>query len=150
MKTKKITKEEILDLLPYKRPFLFVDEILTLSEEQIVAQYTFKQDEFFYEGHFVNRPVTPGVILTECMAQIGLASLGLYLIRDWVKDTAPDVAMTSNEVNYYKLVLPGEKVVVTAIKEYFRFNKLKSRVEMVNDSGALVAKGFVSGMVIKY
>lgn len=150
MKTNKLSKQEILDLLPYKRPFLFVDHILSVDEEQIIAQYTFRHDEFFYKGHFVDKPITPGVILTECMAQIGLASLGLYLISEWVTDKAPDVAMTSNKIDYYKLVLPGEKVTVTATKEYFRFQKLKCEVAMTNSAKEIVAKGFVSGMVIKH
>ena len=77
-----MTTEELIDLLPYQDPFLFVDEIDVISENAVTGSYTFKEDAFFYEGHFKNNPITPGVILTECMAQIGLVCLGIYLLAD--------------------------------------------------------------------
>ncbi|HAD95804.1 MAG TPA: hydroxymyristoyl-ACP dehydratase, partial [Cryomorphaceae bacterium] len=62
----------ILDQLPYDQPFLFVDKLHTLTEEGAEGAYTFTQNADFYRGHFKDNPITPGVILTECMAQIGL------------------------------------------------------------------------------
>ena len=70
----------ILSILPYSKPFLFVDKILEIDLNSIVGEYTFSADHDFYKGHFKDNPITPGVILTECMAQIGLACLGIYLI----------------------------------------------------------------------
>ncbi len=61
----------IISKLPYKKPFLFVDEILQIDEDGCTGSYTFPEDSDFYKGHFKDHPVTPGVILTECMAQIG-------------------------------------------------------------------------------
>ena len=74
--------QHILDLLPYKKPFLFVDSWFRYTEEGAEGKYTFKTDEYFYKGHFKNNPITPGVILTECMAQIGMVCLGIYLLSD--------------------------------------------------------------------
>ena len=74
------TASHIINSLPYSKPFLFVDRITEVDENGITAEYTFRTDEYFYEGHFVNNPVTPGVILTECMAQISLAAFGSYLL----------------------------------------------------------------------
>ena len=71
---------EIIQLLPYQKPFLFVDGIDRISEAGVTGHYTFKKEETFYEGHFKDHPITPGVILTECMAQIGLVCLGIYLL----------------------------------------------------------------------
>lgn len=73
--------QEILDRLPYSSPFLFVDELIRLDENGAEGTYRFREDEYFYQGHFKDQPVTPGVILTECMAQIGLVCLGVYLVR---------------------------------------------------------------------
>lgn len=73
--------QQIVSALPYEKPFLFVDEIVHLDESGIEGNYRFKEDEYFYQGHFKNYPVTPGVILTECMAQIGLVCLGVYLVK---------------------------------------------------------------------
>ena len=71
--------DEILKYLPYQRPFLFVDELTEISENGIIGSYTFPVDSFFYKGHFKDHPVTPGVILTEVMAQIGVVCLGIFL-----------------------------------------------------------------------
>ena len=73
--------KEILDLLPYTAPFLFVDELFEITQNGIKGGYTYKADEYFYTGHFKNNPVTPGVILIETMAQIGLVCLGIYLLK---------------------------------------------------------------------
>ncbi|MDX1428125.1 MAG: hypothetical protein R3206_09910, partial [Salegentibacter mishustinae] len=72
--------KNILKKLPYTKPFLFVDELLKVNENSAEGRYTFPVDSFFYKGHFKNNPVTPGVILTECMAQIGVVSLGIFLL----------------------------------------------------------------------
>ncbi|SHG84279.1 3-hydroxyacyl-ACP dehydratase FabZ family protein [Winogradskyella jejuensis] len=140
--------EQIISLLPYQNPFLFVDGINQISEDGIKGHYTFKPDEFYYEGHFKNNPITPGVILTECMAQIGLVCLGIYLLRDKINsENQPQIALTSHQVDFYLPVLPGEKVAVTSEKEVFRFNKLKCTVKMLNEKGELVARGLISGMM---
>ncbi len=142
-------REDIIQQLPYSKPFLFVDEILELSDEQIKGCYTFRNDEYFYEGHFKNNPITPGVILTECMAQIGMACFGIHLLKDtWNVDTM-GVAMTSTEMNFYSPVFPGEKVTVVSDKIYFRFSKLKCKVAMYNSGGDIVAKGIVAGVAFK-
>ncbi|MDI1303260.1 MAG: hydroxymyristoyl-ACP dehydratase, partial [bacterium] len=72
-------KEEIISKLPYSKPFLFVDEIINVNENGVEGSYTFNETLDFYKGHFKDNPVTPGVILTEVMAQIGLVCLGIFL-----------------------------------------------------------------------
>lgn len=144
----KMKASEIIALLPYQRPFLFVDDIDSITENKIIGHYTFKNDEFFYEGHFKDNPITPGVILTECMAQIGLVCLGIYLVKDELKKSQkPQIALTSHQMDFYLPVLPGEKVQVHSEKEVFRFNKLKCNVKMLNEDGDLIARGLISGML---
>lgn len=143
-----LTGEHIIEKLPYQDPFLFVDEILEVHEHQIVGSYTLKQDEYFYKGHFKENPITPGVILTEIMAQIGLVCLGMFILSEQINNNPVKVAMSSTSIDFYKSVLPGEKVVVISKKEYFRFNKLKCQVEMYNEEEKLVAKGQIAGMVV--
>lgn len=141
-------KEQIIQVLPYQKPFLFVDGIDAISADEITGHYTFKKDESFYEGHFKNNPVTPGVILTECMAQIGLVCLGIYILKDEIKENNnPQIALTSHQMDFYLPVLPEEKVTVVSEKEVFRFNKLKCKVKMLNAKGELVARGIISGML---
>ena len=75
-----MTSEEIISLLPYSSPFLFVDSIDRIDDSSVTGTYTCKKDEFFYQGHFKSSPVTPGVILTETMARIWVLYLGNFFI----------------------------------------------------------------------
>src|ERR1700741_2739995 len=116
--------KEILDQLPYKSSFRFVDHITALDEDGVVGEYTLRPDSFFYEDHFVGNPVTPGVIITEIMAQIGLVVLGIFLLsKEKEYNDNPDEAtfplFTSTEVSFHKMGLPGEKVMVISKKQYF-------------------------------
>ena len=140
--------KEIKENLPYQKPFLFVDELTFISENKIEGNYTYKENEFFYKGHFKNNPITPGVILTETMAQIGLVCFGVYLMKDEiVSEKDLKIALSSNQVDFYLPVLPNEKVTVISEKMYFRFNKLKCKVKMLNSNSELVCRGEISGMV---
>jgi 3-hydroxyacyl-[acyl-carrier-protein] dehydratase len=144
-----MNQEQIIKNLPYQKPFLFVDELTEISESGVAGNYTFKDSAFFYEGHFKENPITPGVILTETMAQIGVVCLGIFLLKDKISTTIkPQIALTSNVVDFYLPVLPNEKVTVISEKEYFRFNKLKCRVKMINSKKELVCRGTISGMII--
>lgn len=138
--------KEIISLLPYTEPFLFVDEIEEVSEQRIKGNYTFKEDAYFYKGHFKNHPVTPGVILTECMAQIGLVSLGIYLLKDKIALETMKVAFTSADVSFLKPVYPNEKVTVISEVKYFRFHKLKCHVKLYNQAHELVCQGELAGV----
>tara|TARA_B100001057_G_scaffold91199_1_gene87548 strand:- start:484 stop:918 length:435 start_codon:yes stop_codon:yes gene_type:complete len=143
-----LKKETIIQLLPYQTPFLFVDELTYVSENRSEGYYTFKNDEYFYQGHFKEKPITPGVILTEVMAQIGVVCLGIYLLKnDFSKTKNPQIALTSNEVNFFLPVKPKERVKVVSEKIYFRFNKLKCNVQLFNQKNELVCKGMISGML---
>ncbi|MDQ0969738.1 3-hydroxyacyl-[acyl-carrier-protein] dehydratase [Flavobacterium sp. W4I14] len=139
-------KKEILAKLPYGKSFLFVDELLHVDENGVTGTYTYPENLPFYEGHFKDRPVTPAVILTETMAQIGLVCLGIYLLNDI--DQNISIAMTSNAIDFLKPVYPGEQVTVTSEKVYFRFNKLSCKVKMENAAGEMICKGSISGMLI--
>lgn len=139
--------QHLLTLLPYSKPFLFVDEILRVDENGIKGCYTFDENLAFYQGHFKDKPVTPGVILTETMAQIGLACFGIYLMGGDVQNIG--IAMTATEIEFIKPVFPSEKVTVTSEKVYFRFNKLKCKVSMQNKAGEVVCKGSIAGMLIE-
>lgn len=142
-----MNSQDLLSRLPYSLPFLFVDHISQIDENGVTGTYTFPDDSFFYRGHFKDNPVTPGVILTECMAQIGVVCLGIYLLEKSSEGKKnPKIALSSTEIEFYLPVLPGEQVKVVSIKEYFRFNKLKCRVEMFNAEGALVCRGKIAGM----
>ncbi|AXT18673.1 hydroxymyristoyl-ACP dehydratase [Flavobacteriaceae bacterium AU392] len=139
---------EIIKLLPYQQPFLFVDELEEISENGVIGSYTFKDSEFFYKGHFKENPITPGVILTETAAQIGVVCLGVYLLKDTIsEEKTPQIGLTSNEMDFFIPVLPGESIKVISEKVFFRFHKLKCNVKLFNAKDELVARGIISGMI---
>lgn len=139
--------QEIISKLPYSKPFLFVDEIISINKNGVEGSYTFDENLDFYKGHFKNNPVTPGVILTEVMAQIGVVCLGIFLTNDsFTKNTS--IALTSSEIEFLKPVYPNEKVVVISEKIYFRFGKLKCKVILKNGNGDVVCNGTIAGMLV--
>jgi 3-hydroxyacyl-[acyl-carrier-protein] dehydratase len=139
--------QKIISKLPYSKPFLFVDEIVQINENGVEGTYTFDENLDFYKGHFKDNPITPGVILTEVMAQIGLVCLGVFLL-DNLFNTNTLIALTSTEIEFLKPVFPKEKVTVISEKVYFRFGKLKCKVKMKNGKGEEVCTGIIAGMVI--
>ena len=144
------TPQEVLALVPQQEPFRFIDGIDELDAEHIVAHYTFREDADFYRGHFPGNPITPGVILTEAMAQAGVVALGLYLLsceengREQVEKLL--TIFTDADVEFIGMVSPGQRVTTTGRKQMFRRRKLRASVEMKLDDGTVVASGTLSGM----
>ena len=148
MSGKRLTPDEVLAALPQQEPFRFVDEILEIDEDHIIGRYRFRPDADFYRGHFPGNPVTPGVILIESMAQVGIVALGLYLLTlesEADKDKITTL-FTDTSVDFNGIVKPGDRVTITARKKFFRRRKLRSDAEMTLDDGTVVCSGSVSGM----
>ena len=142
----------ILELLPQQEPFRFVDEILEVDDDHIVAKYTFRPDADFYRGHFPGNPITPGVLLVEAMAQTGVVALGIYLVaRERSVEDVRRVLTVFTDVNaeFSGVVRPGDTVTITARKVFFRRMKLRADVEMRKGDGSLVATATVAGMGIE-
>ena len=144
--------QEILDLVPQKAPFRFIDEIISLDEEQIVGAYRFRDDEFFYRGHFPGRPITPGVILIETMAQIGVVAYGMYLlacqrhVRPSQMKEPLSLFSLADDVEFKGIVKPGERVIVKGRKIYMRRGALKVDISMERENGEVVCVGKLAGM----
>ena len=142
-----MNNKEIIAKLPYSVPFLFVDELISINENGAVGTFTFDENLDFYKGHFKEKPITPGVILTEVMAQIGLVCLGIYLLNnEFNKNTS--IALTSTNIDFLKPVFPSEKVTVISEKMYFRFGKLKCKVTMKNEKEEVVCRGEIAGIIV--
>ena len=96
-----------------QEPFRFIDEIVELDEEHIVATlHVLAKDADFYRGHFPGNPITPGVILTETMAQAGVVAFGIYLV--YALETSLERSgarcspiFTDANVDFTGAVLPG-------------------------------------------
>jgi 3-hydroxyacyl-[acyl-carrier-protein] dehydratase len=143
-----LTPGEVLDLIPQKPPFRFVDRIVELDADRIAGEYTFRPDELFYPGHFPGFPVTPGVILLETMGQTAFA-LAIYLmaLEIPVEDTRKLVTMTTEyEAEHLRIVRPGDSVRSIATKVFWRKRKLKAAVEMQLLDGTPVARAVIGGV----
>jgi 3-hydroxyacyl-[acyl-carrier-protein] dehydratase len=142
------TPADVLSALPQRPPFRFVDEILELDDEHIVAAYRFPEDADYYRGHFPGNPITPGVLLLETMAQAGVVAHGIYLLA---RHAAPDdermlTLFTDATVEFTGIVRPGDRVVIRARKVLFRRRLLRSAVELALENGRVVCAGMLSGM----
>lgn len=148
---KRLTSSEVLARLPQQEPFRFLDEILELDSDHIVARYTYRPDADFFRGHFPGNPITPGVILVETMAQAGVVALGLYVASGELPREEFEklvTVFTDASVDFSGSVYPGDRVTTVGKKVFFRRRKLRSEVEMRLDDGTVVCSGVLSGMGI--
>jgi 3-hydroxyacyl-[acyl-carrier-protein] dehydratase len=143
-----LTPAEVLARLPQREPFRFVDEILEIDDDHVVAAYTWRADSDFYRGHFPGNPVTPGVLLVESMAQAAVVALGLYLLDKESPEEAQKLVTLFTDVNveFSGVVRPGQRVLIRGRKLFFRRRKLRSESEMYLEDGTLVCSGTLSGM----
>ena len=103
------SRAAILASIPHRPPFLFIDSILEWNDEGIVCNYCFKEDEYFFKGHYPNSPIVPGVILCESAMQAGAIFASKLLQGEDVKTKVPVVGRM-NDVKFRNLVRPGQVV----------------------------------------
>ena len=117
--------EEIMELIPHRKPFLFIDtcEIIKLGEEGI-GNRIFLEDEYFFKGHFPNMPIVPGVILIESMAQ----TAGIVVSKKYENYNEKSVLfMSVSKAKFRKPVYPNEKIsfhvkFLNNVKSVYKFS----------------------------
>ena len=125
---KKLTRDQISNLIPHREPFLFLDELLNIEKlEAATGVNTFSNDEEFFKGHFPAHPIVPGVILIEMMAQAG-AALIAYSMKKETKDKIVYL-MNIEKSKFRKPVFPNQKIYtdVKALRSKGRVWKLEGR-----------------------
>jgi len=143
-----LSPAEVLPRIPQQEPFRFVDEILEIGDERVAGSYRWRPEADFYRGHFPGNPVTPGVLLVECMAQCSVVPLAIYLFhRDFEEDAEKfQTLFTDASIDFGSIVRPGERVRTDARLVFWRRRKLKVEAEMRREDGTLVCSGTLAGI----
>src|SRR5688572_23171384 len=144
----KLTPGEVLAAIPHGAPFRFVEEILELDDDHIVASCRFDENADFYRGHFPGNPITPGVLLLEAMAQAGVVAHGIYLLGRPALESGRELLtlFTQAEAEFLGIVRPGERVLVSARKLTFRHRMLRSKCSMTREDGNVVCEATLTGL----
>jgi len=137
--------DEILKLLPHRHPFLLVDRVIAIrGDESCIGIKNVTFNEPYFQGHFPNNPVMPGVLLIEGMAQTAGAICGL--LRGFDRPPSTVFFLTVDKAKFRKPVVPGD------IVEY-HMTKIARRKQMwwyrgeAKVAGQMVAEAVVGAMI---
>jgi 3-hydroxyacyl-[acyl-carrier-protein] dehydratase len=121
----KYTKNQIKEIIPHRDPFLLIDEIIDGNlGKDVTAIKNVTIDDYFFKGHFPKKPIMPGVLILECMAQ---ASCFLqFNVVDNPKEKMMLLSMV-NQAKFIKKVVPGNKLIIYV--ELIRYRLGSARIK---------------------
>ena len=115
---------EIKSLIPHRKPFLFIEECKILERGKVgESTRTFYENEYFFEGHFPDNPIVPGVIIVEAMAQ----TAGIVVSHQFkdIKDKSV-LFMSVNKARFRKPIFPNQNIrfevsFLNNVKDVYKF-----------------------------
>ncbi len=120
--------EEVLQFLPHRYPFLLVDRVISLdADEQITAIKNVTMNEQFFQGHFPGKPVMPGVLIIEALAQA--AGILAYKSMGWSPEDSLFFLGAIGDARFKRVVVPGDQLRLTAKTARRRSNVWKFQCE---------------------
>ena len=115
--------EDIKKILPHREPFLFVDRVVEITDKRVVGTKQLTGREPFFQGHFPQRPVMPGVLMVEALAQAG----GVLMLSKPEHHGKIAYLASVSKARFRRVVVPGEELRL--VVEILKF---KSRVGIVH------------------
>ena len=132
-----LDKDDIKSLLPHRESFLFVDSISNINLKQdITGLIKFPEDSYFFKGHFPDRPVVPGVIIIESLAQLG----GVLIYKSFEADlVGKDAALVSVDSAKFKSpTVPNEELTIKATLMKNKLNIFKLNTQAYKNDKLVV------------
>jgi len=141
-----IGPERILEMIPHRPPFLMIDRIVdAVANQRATGIKDITIDEYYFKGHFPTRPVMPGVLIVEAMAQTAAVLVVHTLGRE--AEGKLVYFMTIDEARFRRPVVPGDRLLIHVSKQRNRRNvwKFAGRAEV---AGHLVAEAVFAAMIL--
>ena len=129
-------KEQIKAILPQREPFLFIDEVVEIDgTNRVVAVKNIRSSENFFEGHFPGKPVMPGVLIIEALAQ---TSIILYSVcKPEIAVTHPVYYLGKVKAEFLSPVVPGDRLILEA-----------TNIKITNEAGVVDAVARVGDKLV--
>ncbi|HUX78976.1 MAG TPA: 3-hydroxyacyl-ACP dehydratase FabZ [Alphaproteobacteria bacterium] len=140
-----ISLDQIMRLIPHREPMLMVEKLINVvSGESAVGIKTISEDAWYFQGHFPKKPVMPGVMIIEALAQTA-ATLAMHSINLYDKEHLV-YFMGIDEARFRKMVLPGSVLHLEVVRTHRRGNVWRFKgIARVN--GEVVAEAVKTAMI---
>jgi len=115
--------EDIKKVLPHRYPFLLVDRMIEIKEKTAVGLKNISISEPFFQGHFPDRPIMPGVLIVEALAQVG----GVWMLTKLENQGKIAYLVAVNNARFRKTVVPGDQ-----LRLEITVTKLRSKVGIIH------------------
>jgi len=144
--SREIDIERIMEMIPHRPPFLMIDKVIdVVANEQATGIKNVSSDEYYFKGHFPTRPVMPGVLIIEAMAQTA-AVLVVHTLGPEAEGKLV-YFMSVDNARFRKPVVPGDCLHVRVTKQRHRGNvwRFEGRAEV---RGQLMAEAVFAAMIM--
>ena len=134
--------EDIHRRIPHRPPFLFIDNILEITDTGAKASLAVRKDFSFFEGHYPGNPIMPGVLLCESVFQTGAIFLADYLKNQTLTDDkVTPVLSRIRDARFKRMVLPGDQIEISVtIKDQMgQFYNLSGEIKNNNKTALTIS-----------
>ena len=142
--TAEIDIERIMEMIPHRYPFLMIDRVVDVTPGSAIGVKNVSINEFYFQGHFPQRPVMPGVLIIEAMAQ----TAAVLVVHTLGQDSEGKLVyfMSVDNARFRRPVVPGDQLAVQVVRKQSRGNVWKFDGKALVD-GKLMAEATFAAMI---